>query len=668
MKKVYLLKLLLLFNITQNVAQVTLVQFSTGFTSPVDLANAGDSRVFVVEQAGRIFIVDSNGVRKTTPFLDIRTRVLSGGERGLLGLAFPPNYASTGYFYVNYTMQTTGATRISRFSRSPLNPDTALSTSEQVLLTIYQPFSNHNGGNLEFGPDGYLYIGMGDGGSGGDPGNRAQNLDSLLGKMLRIDVSGIGGYTIPATNPFVGVAGRDEIWAYGLRNPWRWSFDRLKGDLWIGDVGQLEYEEIDFQPKSSLGGQNYGWRCYEGNHTYNTAGCGAISNYVFPVLEVSQTPTSTCAIVGGYVYRGAEYSNLFGKYFLTDECNATIKTLVPDGIGGFTLSSLGILGGSTLVSFGEDKWGELYVIAYGGTIYKFQGTACSPVAYISDQATIHACYGGTYLLSTPAGNGFNYVWKRNGITVQSGSSASYLASIAGSYTVTVTNRSACSSTSTAVNLLFDSNGAGCPATLDTKVFIEGFYTGGGMMNNFGSGGCLYLTGTPGASTTDADSIYISAMTTTLPSTVVDQQISILHTDGTARVTFKTTVIPGNNYYIRIRHRNSIETWSASPINLVSGTNYLFTTAKAKAYGNNMTETFDQNGWAMYSGDIARASPGAGNQDGVIESQDYSDMENALYFTLLGYVQEDITGDGVVESSDYSLIEGNVFYSIVTMHP
>jgi glucose/arabinose dehydrogenase len=547
--------LISLIAVTAN-CQITLVQFSSGFTNPIDVANAGDSRIFVVEQAGRIYIVDSLGVKKTTPFLNIVSRVLSGGERGLLGLAFSPDYASTGYFYVNYTRQPDGYTRISKF-RVSSNPDSAVAASEEILLTIYQPFANHNGGNLEFGPDGYLYIAMGDGGSGGDPGNRAQNKDSLLGKMLRIDVSGCtGNYFIPPSNPFIGVAGRDEIWATGLRNPWRWSFDRIKGDLWLGDVGQNEYEEINMQPANNTGGDNYGWRCYEANHPFNTTGCGPMSSYKSPVLEVSQSATGSCAIVGGYVYRGAEYANMFGKYFFTDECNPNIKTLTPNGVGGYTLANLGTLGGNTLVSFGEDKWGEIYVVAYGGIIYKMKGASCQPVAYISDQP-IHVCSGSTYKLSTPAGAGFTYSWKLNGGAIAGAASSTYIASQPGTYTVTVTNKSSCTATASA-DLIFDLSGSNCSVNFNIKAFVEAFYASNNLMTAvlFNNG----LHSDPDA----CDSVIVELRNAAFPVLSELSVKTLMHTNGTISVSFPSW-IRDHSYYIVLRHRNSLETWSKCPM-------------------------------------------------------------------------------------------------------
>jgi glucose/arabinose dehydrogenase len=258
-------------------ASFTSTRLVTGLARPVQVVAApGDtSRIFIVEQRSgstgriRIFNLDTNTLNSTA-FLS--QSVSTSSEQGLLGLAFHPNYAQNGFFYINYTA-TNGSTTIKRFTVST-NPDVANSGSGYTILTISQPYTNHNGGWLAFGPDGYLYIGTGDGGSGGDPGNRAQDItNQLLGKMLRVDVDGGSPYSIPASNPFVGITGDDEIWAYGLRNPWRCSFDSETGDLWMGDVGQNAYEEITFQPASSVGGENYGWRCYEGNNSYSTGGC-----------------------------------------------------------------------------------------------------------------------------------------------------------------------------------------------------------------------------------------------------------------------------------------------------------------------------------------------------------------------------------------------------------
>jgi glucose/arabinose dehydrogenase len=326
-----------------------LENYVAGFNRPVGIANAGDMRLFVLEQAGRIRIIHEDGSVQANPFLDIRNRVDdSGPEKGLLGLAFHPHYFENGHFYVNYTARSSGVlrTRISRFSVSA-NPDIADASSEKILLTVDQPYANHNAGRIAFGPDGYLYIPLGDGGSGGDPGNYAQDETTLLGKISRIDVDslsggpsdckgfGTGEYTVPNDNPLVSQGGAcDEIWASGLRNPWQSTFDLLTGDLYIADVGQSKVEEVNFQPAASAGGENYGWRCYEGDQTYNAAGCGAPDTYTFPIFAY-QRPSGygDCSVTGGYVYRGQTYSALYGRYFLTDYCSGRFWDLQrqPDG-------------------------------------------------------------------------------------------------------------------------------------------------------------------------------------------------------------------------------------------------------------------------------------------------------------------------------------------------
>ncbi|HRX86330.1 MAG TPA: PQQ-dependent sugar dehydrogenase [Phycisphaerae bacterium] len=355
-----------------------------GLTSAVGLTAApGDtSRLFVCEQnTGKIRII-KNGTLLATPFLNIGSLISSGGERGLLSAAFHPDYNNNGYFYVDYT-NTSGDTVIARYSVT-VNPDLADPTSAVILKTIPQDFSNHNGGQLQFGPDGYLYVGMGDGGSFDDPNNNAQNPQSLLGKILRLDVDAGAPY-IPASNPFVGDPSTlDEIWAVGVRNPWRFSFDRDTGDLYIGDVGQNAREEIDFQPASSTGGENYGWDCEEGfictptnNGGYGcSCGDGAITS---PILDVAHSDSGTCSITGGYVYRGCAIPDLQGTYFFSDYCGGYVRTFryapgdaVPPVVTDRTAELSPTEGGidGAIVSFGEDAAGELYIVTLSGNVYK----------------------------------------------------------------------------------------------------------------------------------------------------------------------------------------------------------------------------------------------------------------------------------------------------------
>ena len=347
---------------------IDLVTFASGFNRPVDIKHANDSRLFVVEQDGIIKVVDDSGNVNTTPFLDISNITnSSGNEEGLLGLAFDPNYATNNRFYINY-INNIGNTVIARYTTST-NPDIADASSAEILLTISQPFSNHNGGSMAFGNDGLLYIAIGDGGNGGDPGNRAQNLTLLLGKILRIDVSGASGYTIPATNPYVGNSNaRDEIWAFGLRNPWKISFDSDNGELWIGDVGQSNREEIN-NVVINNSGYNFGWRCYEGTANFNTTGCPNLSDTTQPVAEYNYGGNPfKCSITGGYRYRGNNFPNLAGKYVFADYCSNEIGTLTPDGTS-WSMEFTSPFSGN-LSTFGEDANKELYVAAlFSGIIY-----------------------------------------------------------------------------------------------------------------------------------------------------------------------------------------------------------------------------------------------------------------------------------------------------------
>jgi glucose/arabinose dehydrogenase len=396
---------------------VSVSAFATGLSQPLGIVNsgiAGDERLFIVQKSGLIRIVQGNGSVLPTPFLDISNLVSGGSEQGLLGLAFHPEYGENGYFFVNYT-DTGGNTQIVRYRVNPTDPNVADPDSALTVLSVTQPLSNHNGGNLEFGPDGYLYIGLGDGGGSGDPGNYGQNMASLLGKMLRIDPviptiipppdpiptptqqlylpyiqkaegevapppyldpdCGSGNYFIPADNPFVEDTPDtcNEIWAAGLRNPWRFSFDRLLGDLYIADVGQNAWEEVNWQPASSPGGENYGWRCYEGNHPYNLTGCGPAELYTFPIHEYNHSQGDR-SITGGSVYRGSDYPALWGHYLFGDYMSGRFWALHPDGDGGWQIISFGsLLGNFSLSSFGEDINGELYASHLGnGTIYRIQ--------------------------------------------------------------------------------------------------------------------------------------------------------------------------------------------------------------------------------------------------------------------------------------------------------
>ena len=384
----YVILLLILIQYT-NYAQYNFeVAFpNLTFSSALDLQNAGDGsdRLFAVERSGVIKVFPNQSTVNTTKtFLNITDRVTSGGETGLLGLAFHPNYETNGYFYVNYTAPSPLRTIISRFSVSSTNPDSADKNSELILLTYDQPYSNHNGGCVAFGPDGNLYIAAGDGGSGGDPQNNAQNITNLLGKIIRIDVDNPQvpfNYGIPADNPFVdstNVNIRKEIYAWGLRNTWRFSFDPVTGWLWAGDVGQGDWEEVDIIQN----GKNYGWRCYEGNHPYNLSGCNGV--YENPIWEYSHS--LGFSISGGYVYRGENVPELYGKYICGDYVSARVWAINYDGINPATSTQITTAPGS-ITSFGVDENNELYLVSFNGKIYRFTPTIV-PVELISFNATI----------------------------------------------------------------------------------------------------------------------------------------------------------------------------------------------------------------------------------------------------------------------------------------
>ena len=365
---------------------IVLAPFATGFTRPVAIAHAGDARLFVVEKRGVIRVVQSDGTVLPTPFLDLTGQVATGNEQGLLGLAFHPDYADNGFFYINYT-DTAGDTVVARYTVSG-DPNVADEDSALPVLAVDQPFANHNGGDLHFGPaDGYLYISLGDGGAFCDPADNAQNGASLLGKLLRIDVDTGSPYAIPPDNPFVGPDGiADEIWAVGLRNPWRIRFDRLTHDLYIGDVGQNRNEEIDFQPAASAGGENYGWDCREGfeaaslapSSCNTTAPCLPLTMFTEPVTAYSHA--NGCSVTGGVVYRGSAIPELAGTYLYADYCAGELLTLrTADGGMTWDEGSFGTPVANLFpTAFSEDVAGEVYVASDAGTVYRVERAATPP--------------------------------------------------------------------------------------------------------------------------------------------------------------------------------------------------------------------------------------------------------------------------------------------------
>jgi glucose/arabinose dehydrogenase len=419
---------------------IELVEIASGFVQPVDIVSDPGGQLYIVEQRGVIKTLSLDGTVAPEPFLDIRDRVnTQGWERGLLGLVFHPNFPETPYCYVNYT-DGAGRTRVAQFSVPLESPIAADPASEYLILSVNQPYSNHNAGDLNFGPDGYLYIALGDGGSGGDPQGRSQNRQTLLGKMLRIDVDGGDPYAIPADNPFAqDDFTLDEIWSIGWRNPWRFSFDRATGDMWVADVGQSAWEEIDREPAGAPGGLNYGWRCYEGFAPYNTSGCNEPTAYVPPVHVYANAPAFGCSVTGGYVYRGSQFPNLVGRYIYADYCSDIIWMLSPDPDGGYVNHEALNSSGESFSTFGEGADGELYLAGHSsGKIYWVtDADACTPPAYSSTQVneTCAAAEDGSLAIE---GEGLTVSWS----TGEEGTGIDNLG--AGNYSATVTDAEGCS--------------------------------------------------------------------------------------------------------------------------------------------------------------------------------------------------------------------------------
>jgi glucose/arabinose dehydrogenase len=459
--------------------QLELQPFASGLESPLGIVHAGDDRLFVIQQRGLIRIIDPEGNVADTPFLDLSGTVSQAGfETGLLGLAFHPEYNQNGYFFVNYTRETDGASVVSRFSADEGNPDLADTGSEVILFTVDQPFGNHNGGQVLFGPDGYLYIALGDGGSGGDPENNAQDPSTLLGKMLRIDVDtdNENGYSIPPDNPFAGdETTLDEIWALGLRNPWRNSFDRYTGDFWIADVGQSDREEVNFQPAGSAGGENYGWRCYEGTMEFNLEGCEDAENYVFPVFEYGHPDETECtgSITGGYVYRGAIYNGMFATYLAADFCTGVFYH-VSRANGEFEGGELITYNEQEITSFGEDRYGELYLVLIGsGEILKVTETSdCNPVAVIMEADMLQELVPGeSIILEAFFHPSLEYQWNLDDEPINGETDHTLELTEEGTYSVTVTNpENECAATSESVEVTSDPTSVISPQEDNITVF------------------------------------------------------------------------------------------------------------------------------------------------------------------------------------------------------
>ncbi|MEP6616396.1 MAG: PQQ-dependent sugar dehydrogenase [Ginsengibacter sp.] len=429
--------------------------YVTGINQPIDIKNCGDDRLFIADRAGRIRIISSDTLN-AVPFLNITSKISStSSEEGFLGIAFSPDYKISRKFYVNYTANIGSqlTTIIEEYTTSPADSNVADPASALIILSQAQPFSNHNGGNMMFGPDGYLYINFGDGGSGGDPAGNGQNADTLLGKILRIDVSNssvASRYLIPPSNPFSASAPpvKKEIWAFGVRNPWRSSFDRITGDLWIADVGQSKVEEIDFQAAGIAGGRNYGWNIVEGDSCYSPSnGCNK-TGITMPVYEYFHNGFSQ-SITGGYVYRSVQSKSLFGMYIFGD--------YIQEFIDGFILNGSGTGGSITHlltavqiirnpISFGEDRYGDMYVV-FGGinTVFKMQDSSTTrrPKAFFTPVLQGN----GTYLLTGLQGRNVGYKWLKDGNVIPGAIDPDFIVSTVGTYSLVLTNSIGFSDTS-----------------------------------------------------------------------------------------------------------------------------------------------------------------------------------------------------------------------------
>ena len=368
---------------------------TSGLSSPLDIVNAGDgsNRLFIVQRGGAIRIYKNGGL-VTAPFLNIPDTIVSGGERGLLSLAFHPDYENNRYFYVWYNRAGTGNVTLARYRTSLANPDSAMPNSGVEMISLPKPGgqTNHNGAKLNFGTDGYLYIGTGDGGGGGDPSENAQDSNDLMGKMLRIDVSNFDTppyYTSPDGNPYTSNPNiRDEIWAFGLRNPWRWSFDRLTGDMWIADVGQGLWEEVNVRTPAQSAGTNYGWDCYEGTASFEPATCRAASFYTPPIFAYPHdNMTGGFSVTGGYVYRGPGFPLLTGYYIMADHITGRLWLINPNGSGGWNVYTQAPTAGSgQIAGFGEAEDGTLYAVSLAGAVYTVEANSLVPVQLLEWKA------------------------------------------------------------------------------------------------------------------------------------------------------------------------------------------------------------------------------------------------------------------------------------------
>lgn len=455
MKRILLFVTAFFFNSQNGFSQsVTLEEHAVGFNWLIGFEHApGDDRIYAFQKDGFIKIVNTDGSVDGTPFLDISDQEnnMFNNEHGLVGLAFHPDYQSNGYCFVFYNEVGTGDVKVVRYERSAGDPDQLDKSTETLLLTWPHPIPNHVGGCLKFGHDGYLYIASGDGSTGGDPEGNAQNLQSYLGKILRIDVDNGTPYSIPPDNPFASNSDAlPEIYAYGLRNPWRFSFDEMTGDLWITDVGQDEREEIDFQAFGTAGGQNYGWNCKEGTLTYDDTACDDNAIYTNPLFEYQhELAAGDCSISGGVVYRGTEFADLYGKYIYTDFCSGRIWALSKDGDVVESNIEMGDFVQNDFTILDQNEKGELFVAGFfSNKIYKVVSENCMPVSVILGPSQIDLPTGGTVELTLHANTDYDIQWYRNSSPITGATSLELTVNEEGNYLAIVTNpNNGCSSAS-----------------------------------------------------------------------------------------------------------------------------------------------------------------------------------------------------------------------------
>ena len=598
MKQLQALALSILSGLTVSAQTLELETVVSGLTNPVDIAHCGDSRIFIVERAGRIKVLQPNGQVLATPFLDISGPVHSGGgEQGLLGLEFHPQYAQNGFFYVYYcTGSGNGGVRVSRFTVGA-DPNVANVASESVLWELAQPFANHKGGDIAFGPDGYLYFAPGDGGGQNDPGNRAQNMSLGFGKIHRINVNSGSPYSIPPNNPFANDANQDTlrtIFASGLRNPYRFGFDTQTGDLWIGDVGQVDKEEVDRIPAGTLNGPNFGWRCREGTIATPAITPACTGNFTAPLIDHDHGD-GWCSVIGGRVYRGSRYPNLVGRYIYTDYCAGVFRSIRPNGLGGWLFEPLTTSGAYGLACIAEDASGELYAVnTESGVVSRI--IDASATVRVSPKLILEGPYNSTTGLMNDALRSAGLVPSAEPYTTSLGypKVAKGGGEVLGTGVLTATGNN---------------------AVVDW-VRVE-----------------LRPVSQPGLVAASAQG-------------VLQRDGDVLAADNTNPLTFR---VGAGTYLVAVRHRNHLGCMTAAGVALTSTTTTVdFTLPTTNTYGTNARKTIDTVR-ALWAGNVlvdgSVKYTGTGNdRDPILTAIGGTTPNNSV----AGYTMQDVTLDGVTK--------------------